>query len=222
MTPALNLLLNSFSAVLIIFTSAAAVASGFTSSTRMRAAAGMAAVLLALVIPISTRSIFEWTVSAVERLSLPGLTLLVAIAVSAVTGWRIAAVAEFRFATTVLAIAGIALYPAAMGFLDYDVYVLGYSGYLLPVAVALVIGYAIFRGYLLTTVVLNVAVAAFLLGAGESRNLWDYVLDPIAWIIGSVTWLIIGASHFRARHSAGKVQASPQPSSGMGETPISH
>lgn len=222
MTPALNVLMNSFSAVLIIFTAAAAVAGGFTSSARMRAAAGIAIILMALVIPISTRSIFEWTVSAVERLSLPGLTLVAALAVSAVTGWRVAAAAEFRFATTVLAIAGVALYPAAMGFLDYDVYVLGYSGYLLPIAVALVIGYAIFRGYLLTAVVLNVAVAAFLLGAGESRNLWDYVLDPIAWIISGLTWLLIGAFFLRTRMTAGNVQACPQPSSGMGETPISH
>ena len=67
--------------------------------------------------------------------------------------------AEFRFGTLMLAIAGLALYPAAVGFLDYDSYVLGYSGYLLP-ARCVVLAYAIYSGYFITALALNAAILA--------------------------------------------------------------
>jgi hypothetical protein len=148
--------------------------------------------------------------------------LLFALALSTVRGWLLASSAEFRFATLTAALAGLALYPAAMGFFDYDMYVLGFGGYLLPSTVAGVIAYAIFRGYLVTALALNVSVAAFLAGLGESRNLWDYVIDPIAAIIGCGTWIVFAVRFLLFRFGPAKPLAAPQPSSGIGETPISH
>ncbi|MBS0235212.1 MAG: hypothetical protein JSR99_17230 [Proteobacteria bacterium] len=223
MTASLHILLNGASAALIIFTASAAVASFFTQSSTARVIASVVLVLATLLIPISTRSVFEWTVSAVGRLSLPGLVLLLALAVSATTGQRIGRSAEFRFAALMLAVAGLVLYPAATGFLNYDTYMLGYSGYLLPSATALMMAYAIFRGYRLMAVVLNVAIAAFLLGIGESRNFWDYVIDPVAWIIGCGTWVAVATGFLLTRIvKPANVLAPSQPSSGIGETPISH
>jgi len=223
MTADIHSLLNDASTALIIFTASAAIASFFTKSFAARVVAGVVVVFVALLVPISTRSLFEWTVSTVGRLSLPGLVLLVTLAVSATTGRRIARSAEFRFAALVLAVAGLVLYPAATGFLNYDTYMLGYSGYLLPSTIALTTAYAIFRGYRVMTVVLNVAIAAFLLGIGESRNFWDYIIDPVAWIIGCGTWLALAAGFLLAPIvKPAKVLATAQPSSGIGETPISH
>ena len=56
---------------------------------------------------------------------------------------------EFRFGTAVLVLAGLSL-PGAVGFLNYDTYVLGYAGYLLPLLLAATLGYAIYRRYFLS------------------------------------------------------------------------
>ncbi len=224
MSTQLNILLSSGYGALIIFTIAAALAGGFvrSSSPVMRAATGIAFLLVTIFITISGRSLLGWTVSAVDRPSFPGFLLLAVVAAATVAGRQVATSAEFRFATMVLAVAGLVLYPAAAGYLDRDTYVVGYSGYLLPAAVALVIAYSLWRKYFITAFALNVAIACFLLGTGESRNLWDYIMDPIAWIIGCGTWIALAVSFATARIKPAKVLAPVQPSSGIGETPISH
>jgi MFS family permease len=203
----LDFLLNRSSAVLIIFTVAAAVAGLVTKSPAWRAAFGIAGVLGALLIAISTRSVLEWTASAVERPSPPGLLLLVVLAIATITNRQLAISAEFRFGTLMLAVAGLVLYPAAVGFLDYDSYVLGYSGYLLPAAIAVVLAYAIYRGYFIIALALNAAIFAFLFGARQSLNLWDYVVDPVAWIIATATWIAIAIKFLVVRVSAKKALA---------------
>jgi hypothetical protein len=161
----------------------------------------MAGVLISLCIPVLGRSLFEWVVSAVERPSLPGLLLLVILAISAMTGRHLGPSAEFRFGTLTVALAGFVLYPASVGFLDYDTYTLGYSGYSLPIAIALVLAYAVYRGYLLTALALNAAIGLFLLGAGGSLNLWDYIVDPVAWIVATSAWIGIVGRSLLARNS---------------------
>ena len=61
---------------------------------------------------------------------------MIVFAMSAATGRSYLLVPEFRFGTAVLVLAGLLLYPGAIGFLNYDTYVLGYSGYLLPLLLA--------------------------------------------------------------------------------------
>ena len=80
----------------------------------------------------------------------------------------------------------------------------------------------IWRGYFLTALALNVAIVTFLLNAGASRNLWDYVMDPVAWFIGCGTWLALAAGFVIERFRPAKSLVPVQPSSGIGETPISH
>jgi hypothetical protein len=217
----IDAILNDTGAALLIFAASAAIASIFVKSPFVRFAAGAAGVLVALVVGVSTRSLFTWLVSTIERPSFPGFVLFFALAVSAVSGWRIDRSAEFRFATGIFAVAGCALCPAATGFLNADTYPYGYGGYLLPAGVAAVIAYALFRGYLISALALNIAIASFLLDLGASRNLWDYIIDPIAWIIGCSTWVVFGVLSISARLNRAAV-APVQPSSGIGETPISH
>ena len=207
MTMTLDFLLNRSGAVLVIFTLSAVVAGFFTKSPAWRTAFGIAGVVGALLIAISTRSAFEWTASAVERPSPPGLLLLVVLAVATVMNRPLATSAEFRFGTLMLAVAGLVLYPAAVGFLNYDSYVLGYSGYLLPAAIAVVLAYAIYRGYFISALALNAAILVFLFGTRQSLNLWDYVVDPVAWIIATATWIAIAIRFFVGRVSTKKVLA---------------
>jgi len=203
----IDFLLNRSGAVLILFTVLAAAAGLVSKSPMWRAAIGIAGVLCAFFIAISTRSLLEWTASAVGRPSPPGLLLLVVLAIATTTNRRVATSAEFRFGTLMLAVAGLALYPAAVGFLDYDSYVLGYSGYLLPGAIAVVLAYAIYRGYFIIALALNAAIIVFLLGGRQSFNFWDYVVDPDAWIIATATWIAIAIKFLFWRFGTKKVLA---------------
>jgi len=184
-------LLDRSSAVLLLFMAGAALAALIRLSPAKRVCAGLAAIALAAVIPISTRSGFEWIASAIGRPSVPGLVLLATFAVAAVIGRNLNDNRECRFATALLAITGFILYPGATGYLDYDTYALGYSGYVLPAALVAILVHALYRRYFFVVAALDVAIIAFLLSAGRSNNLWDYVIDPVAWLLGIGTWIFL-------------------------------
>jgi hypothetical protein len=192
-----NFLLDRTSATLIIFAAFAAIAGIVTMKPAVRSCVGLIGLILTACLTISGRSLFDWAVSAIERPSAPGLLLMIVFAMSAATGRSYLLVPEFRFGTAVLVLAGLLLYPGAIGFLNYDTYVLGYSGYLLPLLLALLLGYAIYGRYVLAAVALNVGMLGFLLGAGRSLNLWDYVIDPVAWLLAIGSWVAIAITLLR-------------------------
>lgn len=191
MMSAVDYLLDRSSAVLLVFIAAAALSHVVRLSPAKRIAIGLIAIAAAVLIPISTRSAFDWIVSALERPSAPGLLLLALFAISAATGRRFDGGSEFRFGTAMLVLAGVLLYPGAVGFLNYDPYALGYSGYVLPLALVLLLAYALFRRYFFIVAALNVGIIGFLLDAGRSLNLWDYVIDPLAWLLAIGAWITI-------------------------------
>lgn len=191
MMPPVDYLLDRSSAALVVFIAAAALSHVVRLSTATRVAIALAAVAAALLIPVSTRSAFDWIVSALERPSAPGLFLLALLAVSATSGRRFDDGGEFRFGTTVLALAGALLFPGAVGFLNYDPYGLGFSGYALPLVLTALLGYALYRRYFYIVAILNIGIFGFLIGAGRSLNLWDYVIDPLAWMLAIGAWITI-------------------------------
>lgn len=191
MMSAVDYLLDRSSAALLVFTAAAALSHVVRLSPGKRIAIGLLAIAAVVLIPISTRSAFDWIVSAIERPAAPGLLLLALFASSAVTGQRFDAGSEFRFGTAMLVLIGVLIYPGAVGFLNYDPYALGYSGYVLPLGLILLLGYAVFRRYFYIAAALNIAILTFLLNAGRSLNLWDYVIDPLAWLLAIGAWVSI-------------------------------
>ena len=86
----------------------------------------------------------------------------------------------FWFAT------GMILYPAALGLFNRDVYSFGFhssmSWYVLAVSVV-----AMLCRYRILGLCLAFSVLAHLLKLHESRNLWDYVIDPWLWIAAIVS-----------------------------------
>jgi hypothetical protein len=208
-----NFLLDRMSTTLIIFAVMAALAGIATMKPALRSGAGLAGLILAACLTISGRSLFGWLVSAIERPSAPGLLLMIMFAISAATERSYQSVPEFRFGTATLMLAGLGLYPGATGILNYDTYVLGYSGYLLPLLLAATLGYAIYRRYVFIVLALNVAILGFLLSAGRSLNLWDYVIDPVAWLLAIGSWAAIAINLLRRKLVATPSRlAAPQPS----------
>jgi hypothetical protein len=195
-------LLDHASSVLIVFMAGAAFAGLFTPKPMQRAVAGLVAIALAAIfISISDRTLFQWLAATVVRASAPGFGLMIVFSIAAVTGRNYRSAPEFRFATAVLALGGLVLYPGALGFLNYDTYVLGYGGYLLPFALAAVLGYAVYRRYLLVAACINVGILAFLFSAGRSLNLWDYIIDPVAWVFAIGAWVAIAIDMRRAANA---------------------
>jgi hypothetical protein len=194
-----NFLLDRTSATLLIFAAFAALAGIATTKPALRSCAGLIGLILAACLTISSRSLFEWLVSTIERPSAPGLLLMIVFAISAATGRNYRLMPEFRFGTAMLMLAGLLLYPGAMGFLNDDTYVLGYSGYLLPLLLAAILGYAIYRRYFFVALALNIGVLGFLLSAGRSLNLWDYAIDPVAWLLAIGSWVAIAAGLLRRK-----------------------
>src|SRR4029078_13741392 len=91
------------------------------------------------------------------------------------------------------------LCPPAVVSLTYAPYTLGYSGYLLPLLLAAILAYAIYRRYVLVALVLNIGILGFLLSAGRSLNLWDYVIDPVAWFLAIGAWVAIAINLLRRK-----------------------
>ena len=79
-----------------------------------------------------------------------------------------------------VAAAGLALYPLALGLGPVDSYRLGYGPWALGVLFVVAVA-AIILDLPLVTFCVGLGVLAWAVGAYESRNLWDYVLDPLVW-----------------------------------------
>ena len=79
-----------------------------------------------------------------------------------------------------VATAGLALYPFALGLGAVDSYRLGYGPWALGVLFVVAVA-AIFLDLPLVTSCVALGVLAWVVGAYESRNLWDYLLDPLVW-----------------------------------------
>ena len=156
----------------------------------------LAALVVALV-PLGALPAAGYLRGIVGDLSVTTVLLLVHGLLRPLLGWT-AIDARSRLALQVLVAAGgLLLYPLALGLGPFDPYRLGYASpwflaFLLALAVA-----AGLRRLTLVTGCLTLAVLAWALGVYESRNLWDYLIDPLvaAWGLGGL--LIRGAQGLR-------------------------
>jgi hypothetical protein len=135
-------------------------------------------------------------------LSVTTMLLLVRGLLRPVLGWA-AIDARSRLALQILvAASGLALYPMAFGLGPFDPYRLGYANpWFLAGLLALAVAAGL-RRLTLVTWCLALAVLGWALGATESRNLWDYLVDPLvaAW---GLFGLLRGARALRRRRAAG-------------------
>jgi hypothetical protein len=103
--------------------------------------------------------------------------------------------ARSTFALQLLAaIGGLVLYPLALGFGAWDPYRLGYGDPWFLAALLAVALTALLLDLPLVTFGIALGVLAWALGAYESRNLWDYLLDPFVFVWSLSTFLLRGAS----------------------------
>jgi len=146
---------------------------------------------LAVFVPIGGLSIAACVRSVTGDLSAATLVLAGAACFTQLTGRTLIGHRDKQALCWLLALAAAFLYPFALGWTRFDPYALGYGSIAFVTALLLVtLGAWSARWYVIVFIVVAAALA-YLAGAYESRNLWDYVIDPLVSIY-AVAWLLAG------------------------------
>lgn len=148
-------------------------------------------------------------------LSITTLILLFTASMSALIDRNIYKPESFFLLMLLVLMVGLFLYPFSMGFTYFDPYALGYSSKTFLAfffAAALTAWY--FNLYFLVIIIV-LDVSAYLMGVYESRNIWDYLIDPILALF-AFFWLIIwmikrGVQYHLSRRHTHNVEEKAKP-----------
>lgn len=142
----------------------------------------LAAAAAAVFIPVDGVPLGRWLHGIDGGLSIPFLAVLFDRAVEA---WRARPLLDrpARAAAGWFALAcGLTLYPAALGVGGIDPYLLGWTSPVVMLAAAAVAAALVWRGNRFGYVLL-VAGLLWQLDVLESENAWDYLVDPIYFLL---------------------------------------
>jgi hypothetical protein len=156
----------------------------------------MLSAALAVFVPFGDLSIAAYVRGATGDLSVTTLVLAGAACVAQLTGRTAVGPRDLRALSWLVAFGAAFLYPFALGWTQFDPYALGY-GSIGFVTALLLVALAAWHFRLNVVVLIVIAAAlAYLVGAYESRNLWDYLIDPLGSLYALVC-LLAGARRRR-------------------------
>lgn len=140
----------------------------------------VAAALAMLFLPIAGIPVAGYARGIGGELSVTTLLLLASAIVAFVGGPKLYERAELETLAALVLSGAAFLYPMALGLTSFDPYALGYPDRIrmFLLALAPVAVFAWLRGRLFVLIAIVLALAAFRFKLLESRNLWDYLLDP--------------------------------------------
>ena len=178
--------------------SLAAVATGLRLqrlpvSTRI---AVMLAAAIAVLVPIGDLSAAAYVRGVTGDLSVTTLVLAGAACAAQLTGRTVVGPRDLRALFLLVASAAVFLYPFALGWTQFDPYALGYGSIEFVTALLLVTLAAWHFRQNVVVLIVIAATLAYLVGAYESRNLWDYLIDPLVSLYALVC-LLAGARRRR-------------------------
>jgi len=153
---------------------------------RVRYAAALAAVAL-LLFPFGDVSPAGYVRGLTGDLSAATLALAANALADALRGRPLFGRRDVDALLAATVAAGVFLYPFALGWTPFDPYALGYGSIAFITALLLLTLAAWRAGLTLVVLVVLLAGLAFLGGVYESRNLWDYLVDPLAGLYALVT-----------------------------------
>ena len=151
----------------------------------------MLAAALAVFVPIGELSIAACVRGVTGDLSMSTLVLAGAACFTQVTGRGLIKHRDKQALCWLLALAAAFLYPFGLGWTRFDPYALGFGSVEFITALLLITLAAWWAGLNLVVLVVIAAALAYLGGAYESRNLWDYLIDPLVSMYALV-WLLAG------------------------------
>lgn len=139
-------------------------------------------------IPIGGLPVARWLASLNASFSIPFTALLLSMVWGRIFGRPLLDDRALRTCRLFGVIAGMALYPMAMGLSRFDPYVLGWDFSLFFVLLLAATLLLLLRGDRFG-IVLTAVILAYNLKVLESPNLWDYAVDPF-YVIVSVAGLV--------------------------------
>ncbi|NBW95933.1 MAG: hypothetical protein EBR28_04165 [Planctomycetia bacterium] len=164
-----------------------------------------AAVAAATLVPIAGLPLGRWLHGIGLVVSLPLLVVFVDAACTPAGGGGFLGAAGRRAAVWFGAVAGIVLYPAALGLGAFDPYVLGWRTPGVAAAVA-VIGVGLALAGNRFSIAILAAGVAWQAGILESDNAWDYVVDPLYTLLAAANLAGMGLASLARR--AGPLRAA--------------
>lgn len=171
-------------------------------SLRLRIAAGLGIAAI-LMVPVGELLIVEYVRGVIGDLSIVTQMLLAAFVAGRTADRR-----QLGAVMAAAVAAGVFLYPAALGVIQFDPYALGYAS---PYFLAAIAGLTVAAWYLRfewLAACLLVAVTAKVAGVLESSNLWDYLVDPLL-VLYALYWL--SRSALRRRRGVATAAAPSTP-----------
>jgi hypothetical protein len=151
----------------------------------------MLAAAFAVFIPFGDLSAAAYLRGVTGDVSVTTLFLAGSACIACLTGKALIEPRDRQGLYRLLALAAAFLYPFALGWTPFDPYSLGYGSIGLLTAL-LCVTLAAWWARLHAIVFIVIAAAlAYLAGAYESRNLWDYLIDPLVSIY-ALAWLLAG------------------------------
>ncbi len=139
----------------------------------------MLAAALAVFVPIGDLPIAAYVRGVAGDLSAATLVVAGAACFTHLTGRALIGHRDKQALGGLLAPAAAFLYPFALGWTRFDPYALGFGSVEFITALLLITLASWWARLNLIVLVVVVAALAFLAGAYESRNLWDYLIDPL-------------------------------------------
>jgi hypothetical protein len=141
---------------------------------------------LALFLPIQGLASAQWMRSVLGDLSVLTIIVMLNIQLQRWFDRSLITPSSRSFLLSGVLLAGVVLYPLALGLTAFDAYQLGYTPVLIPVILGGLSIYAWFSSKRDLSIVLLLPLMAHNLNLLESTNLWDYLLDPVLFIYALV------------------------------------
>jgi len=186
-----NLVFGLFGCVLLSLAVVAAAIRLRRFSVGARATIMLAAGV-ALFVPFGELSLAAYVRGVTGDLSISTLVLAGAACIAQLTGRRLIGQRDLRALMWLVVVAAVFLYPFALGLSPFDPYALGYGSVGFVTALLLLTLAAWYARLNLIVLVVVAAALAYLGSAYESRNLWDYLIDPLVSmyaLVGSLAGL---------------------------------
>lgn len=187
----MNLVFGLFGCVLLSLAVVAAAIRLRRFSVGARATIMLAAGV-ALFVPFGELSLAAYVRGVTGDLSISTLVLAGAACIAQLTGRRLIGQRDLRALMWLVVVAAVFLYPFALGLSPFDPYALGYGSVGFVTALLLLTLAAWYARLNLIVLVVVAAALAYLGSAYESRNLWDYLIDPLVSmyaLVGSLAGL---------------------------------
>lgn len=181
----MNIILMNLSTALVFLGFGAWLSAQITRKISLRWVIVTVVIILSLVIPVVDSNPWLWMNGATGVLSVPALILLTGYVLKKLTRLTFLFSSTRRQLYFLILLTGVLLYPAALGLIQFDPYILGFSFELSFLLLALSVMYWILNKRQVS-VILLIVVAASVVGISSSQNTWDYFIDPVLWLFSPV------------------------------------